>query len=332
MSISKKLLLEALEIVKPGLASKEVIEQSTSFAFMGDRIVTYNDEISISHPVEGLEIKGAIQSSELYLILKKIKQEEIEVELTETEVHLTAGRVKVGLSLQSEIRLPLEEVGIITKWRTLPDNFLTALQSARLSCSNDNNKPILNCVHINSEGFIEGSDGYQIMKTKLTQKLNIPTFLIPASSAIVVLRANPVKISIGEGWVHFKTKLETVISCRLIEDKFPDTSNILIVNGKEIIFPRTIKDILDRASIFKEGDNESVLITLNKNRIKVKSSSDTGWFLEESNIKYEEDPLEFRIVPSLLSNIVTTALNCTFDGSKLKFEGENWEFITSVTV
>ena len=48
MKINKKELQEALERVKPGLASRELIEQSTSFAFMRDRVVTYNDEISIS--------------------------------------------------------------------------------------------------------------------------------------------------------------------------------------------------------------------------------------------------------------------------------------------
>ena len=329
--MKKSNLINALEIVKPGLATKEIIEQSTSFAFMGDRVVTYNDEISISHPVEGLEIVGAVQSSELYQILKKIKQDEIEVELTETEVLLTAGRVKVGLTLQSEIKLPLEEVGTISEWKDLPDNFLEALRSASLSCSKDNAKPVLNCVHINSKGFIEASDGYQIMKTTLTTKLNIPTFLIPSSSVSIVLKALPVKIASGTGWVHFKTETETVISCRVIEDAFPDTSAILKVEGRELAFPRTIGDILDRASVFKEGNNENVTVALEKHRIKVSSNSETGWFLEESNVKYEGEPVEFDIVPSLLKNIITSGLTCVFDGSKLKFQGELWEFITVVT-
>jgi len=54
MKINKNELKNALEIVKPGLANKEIIDQSTSFAFMNDCIVTYNDEISVSHPVKDI--------------------------------------------------------------------------------------------------------------------------------------------------------------------------------------------------------------------------------------------------------------------------------------
>ena len=70
MKLNKTDLQKALEIVKPGLANKEMIEHSTSFAFIGGRVVTYNDEISLSHPVEGLEIEGAIHAEELYKLLR----------------------------------------------------------------------------------------------------------------------------------------------------------------------------------------------------------------------------------------------------------------------
>jgi len=39
MKINKKELKEALEIVKPGLANKEMIEQSTSFAFLKGKVI-----------------------------------------------------------------------------------------------------------------------------------------------------------------------------------------------------------------------------------------------------------------------------------------------------
>ena len=48
------------------LANRELIEQSTSFAFMKNLVVTYNDEISITHPVEGLNLTGAIKADEFY--------------------------------------------------------------------------------------------------------------------------------------------------------------------------------------------------------------------------------------------------------------------------
>ena len=89
MKINKTELQLALEKVKPGLASKEVIEQSTSFAFMGNRVVTYNDEISISHPVKGLEVMGAVKAQALYSFLSKVKRDEIDVEWEENQLGIS---------------------------------------------------------------------------------------------------------------------------------------------------------------------------------------------------------------------------------------------------
>jgi len=325
-------LLSALEIVKPGLANKEVIDQSTSFAFMEGRVVTYNDEISISHPVADMEITGAIQATELYLILKKIKQEDIEVGITESEVLLTAGRVKVGLTLQTEITLPLEEIGSITKWKTLPEEFLQAMKMAMYSCGTNNSEPVLTCVHVNEVGYIEGSDGFRVMRTTLQNKFPVHTFLIPASVVNTLIKMNPIKVSYGEGWVHFKTELGTVMSCRIFEESFPETSELLKVKGTEFTFPRTINQILDRASVFhkQESDTVDAVIALENNRIKISSQSDTGRFEEEANIKYDGKKLEFEIVPMLLKNILASVLTCRFNGRILKFAGDNWEFIILV--
>ena len=71
--MKKSDILQALTIVKPGLSSKDVIEQANSFAFIDGRIITYNDELSISHPIPGLAIEGAIKADVLYGLLSKIK-------------------------------------------------------------------------------------------------------------------------------------------------------------------------------------------------------------------------------------------------------------------
>ena len=91
MKVKKENLRNALEIVKPGLSNKELIEQSTSFAFIKGRVVTYNDEISISHPVEDLKNSGAIKAEELYALLSKIKEEEIDIVPQEAEILIKDG-------------------------------------------------------------------------------------------------------------------------------------------------------------------------------------------------------------------------------------------------
>ena len=82
MKLNTKDFQEALKIVKPGLARNENIEQSTSFAFKDGHIITYNDNISISHPIDDLDVTGAVIGSTLYDYVMKLKREEMELKIT----------------------------------------------------------------------------------------------------------------------------------------------------------------------------------------------------------------------------------------------------------
>lgn len=335
MEINKANLLKALEIVKPGLANKEIIEQTTSFAFMGDRVVTYNDEISISAPVEGLDITGAVKADQLYKLLAKIKKDEIDIEIEENELRITSGRIKAGLVLEAEIKLPLEDVSGKNKWKSLPDTFNKHVNFAAASAGHDMSQAILTCVNLREDGTIEASDGNCITQCK-GEKLKISTTLIRASSAKNITRLNPTKVSEGKGWIHFSDEDGVVISCRTFaDDQFPETDHLLKVKGVEVTFPRTLKEILDRAVIFAKRElstDESTNITIGNNRFKVRSDSDSGWFEEEVNIKYNEDPLEFDITPSLLSGILSETLTCTVSDKKLRFQGDDWAYVTVLRI
>lgn len=332
MQIKKETLLTALEAVKPGLATKEVIEQTTSFAFRNGYVTTYNDEISISHPIPGLEIEGAIKADKLYSLLAKIKKEEIEITITDNQLLLTAGRTKAGIPIEAEIKLPVEEIGKIDRWKPLDASFCKALAFSASACSKDMSRPLLTCVHVRKDGFMEASDAYKIIQYNTKKELPVTKFLIPASTASLVIKFAPTKIAEGTGWVHFKTEKGTIISCRVFEGEYPDTSSVIqIKDSVQITLPSTIEEILERAIVFAKRDHtldETIAVTITNNRFKMKSESDGGgWFEEETNIKYNETPIEFSITPYLLQGILKESLNCEFTSSRLKFTGESWVYV-----
>ena len=332
MKVNKEQLLKALEIVKPGLANKEKLEQSTSFAFINGRVATYNDSISVSHPVEGLEIEGAILAENLYKFLGKIKTEEIDLTLKGNEIILTSDKAKAGLLLQTEIKLPLdEEVSEKGKWHTLPENFLVALSFVMTACTRDMSRPVLTCVHINDKGFFEGSDGYRIARYELEQELPISTFLLPATSAIEVHKLNPIKVSEGNGWVHFKTESGTIISCRILQDKYPRTDSYFTQEGTKVVLPKTIEEILLRAMVFAKRDHlmdESIIVTVQDETITLAAKSDTAWFKEEAKIKYQGSVIKFDTVPYLLKGILSDTRVFYHTKDKLSFRGEKWQYVT----
>ena len=331
MKINTKELLKALEIVKPGLASKEMIEQSTSFAFMNDKVVTYNDEISISCPVKGLGITGAIHAQKLYQFFSKLKKDEVDVEITDNEILFKSGRQRAGFTLESEIKLPLEEIDGLDEWKDLPEGFIEALQFTHPCCSTDMSRPILTAVHINKT-IVEASDAFRLAVFTLDSPVPTDKLLIPAGSIRELVKLKPVQITTGTGWVHFKTKEGAVISCRRFEDPFPSVKHLLTVDGTQLRLPKTITEIVEKATIFSTDGDEFITITLVDNKMIIKGKSESGWFEEEANIKYDGEEANFFVNPHFLQTILTKSNRCIIAPDKIKFEGESWEYIAMLRV
>jgi hypothetical protein len=339
MKINKSQLQEALEIVKPGLANKELIEQSTSFAFLNGAVKTYNDEISVSHPVEGLELEGAILADNLYKFLGRLKEEELDLRVNGNELILTTGKAKAGLTLMSEVKLPFdEELNEKGKWLTLPDNFCENIAFVMTAAGTNLSQPMLTCVHVNKEGFVEASDGYRLARYTLVNEMPVNTFLIPARSVVEVVKLDPkpTRISVGKGWVHFRNKSGTIMSCRVYhQDSYKDMSAFLELKGTRITLPDDIPDMLNRAVVFAKRDHileEKVYISINSERLRMRASSDSGWFKEESDMKsFKGDPISFTITPYLLKGILAETGGCEVTNNRIKFQGENWVYISALS-
>lgn len=330
--MKKSELLKALEIVKPGLSNNDMLEQTTSFAFIDGFVVTYNDDISIRHPVNNLEITGAIKAEELYKLLGKLRKDEIEVEQNGSEIRLSAGKSKAGLCLQDSITLPIGELNIHEDWKELPKDFTAAVKHTMSSCSNDMSKPNLTCVHIRPDGYVEASDGFRISRFKMKEKMPCENVLIPSRNAAQIIKLKPINFIVDDGWMHFQNYDGTIISTRVFfNEKFPDLSNhIKMEDSVELIFPKTIGDILDRASVFAKRDHvtdEEVIITIHKNKIKIRGESETGWLEESANMKYKGDEITFKITPYLFKDILHQTQSCHINKTKVKFTGDNWIYL-----
>ena len=328
MKIEKNKLKEALEIVKPGLASKEMIEQSTSFCFLGNKVVTYNDEISISHPID-LDLTGAVNAAELYAFVMKAKETELDLTVTDNEILIKSGRSRAGLKLQFEIKLPLEEIGQIKKWKKLPEDFAVGLKFAMGAASRDMSSPLLTCVQC-KENTLIGCDNFRIAKFELSEKIPVQEFLLPADTATKVTKLLPGEIALSEGWVHFKTNTGTILSCRIFEDQYPDIEKYLKGEGKGLTFPKNTNEILERAGVFAKRDHtldEMIEISINKGRFQIKAESETGWFKETEKVDYKEE-IQFKITPYLLRDILNETLNGVIMENKLLFSSGNWKYMT----
>lgn len=336
MEINKQELQAALTKVKPGLATKDVIEQTTSFAFMRGRVVTYNDEISISHPVPGLvDVEGAVKASALYAFLEKVKKDTITLEWEENQVVVKAGRAKAGLIFEREIRLPIEEeiINNTMEWTPLPnpEEFIDALRMCVPCASSDMSRAILTCVYVNKDG-VETTDSYRIMRYNLGTAVSDTPFLLPATAARELIKYPVKDIAQSDNWAHFRTEDGTIFSSRIIMGDYPQINRLLAVDGEPFMFPITVPDILERAAIFAAGTEAfpTVVVKVADGVAEFSTKGKHGWFRETVKVQNKVAVFSFTIGIDFLGAILTTMLDCVVGKDKIRFTGANWTHIVAV--
>lgn len=332
MEIKKEKLIKALEEVKPGLGSKDIVEQSTSFAFMDGHVVTFNDMIAVRYPID-LDIEGAVRANELYALLSKIKEKKIDLKVTKNELQIKGEKFKGGIKLEAEIRLPLEEMGEYDEeWIDIPKGFIPAIKLAAPCAAADMSKPILTCVHIEGR-YVEATNDFLIIKIDMGKKAKKSfkeSLEIPASAVRSLIRYPVEEFCLSPGWVHFRTGEGCIFSCRTFADGFPDISHLLDIEGPEVKLPTNVTDLLEKAGIFTEGDSdrdEEVLFSLANKKLTVRGEGDYGWFEEETRCPYTGEDIQFSVSPAFLYGILDHLRHCVVGEGALKFEGDNYEYV-----
>jgi len=336
MEVNRSELRYALEKVRPGLASKEVMEQSTSFAFVSGRVVAYNDEISISHPVTGLDLRGAIRADEFYKFLSSDLPDTLNIRTEGSEVLIKVHQSEAGFTLQEEVKLPLDEVDEPGEWKKVPGGFIDGLKMTYPICARDMTKPVLSCVNVTADGRLESSDNIQIMQYSIGKKMPVKTFLIPATTVKSLVNYDITHIAQGGAWIHFKTAEDTIISCRVFEDSYPDVNKLFEGDGVEISLPNDLSDALAKASIFSGSTVNSsesyVKLALSEGSMTVYSEGDAGWFREDMGVDYDDTPFTFTTFPSILKEVAKCVNTCALTDNVIKFAGENWQHAVALSV
>jgi DNA polymerase III sliding clamp (beta) subunit (PCNA family) len=331
MKIKRLELLSALQAVSPGLASKEVIEQSTCFIFLDDQVITYNDEIAVSSPIE-VGFEGAVPAKEFQALISKLKSDDVELELDESggELRLKGSKAKSGFRVDSDIKLPIKDLAQPddSDWIKLPASFCDAVSFCLFSVSKDQTKQVLTCIHVHST-FVESTDNFRVTRYDMgkTKSFKEP-LLIPAQAARAVVGYKPTQYAKTDGWLHFKNESGLQFSCRIFSEEFPVIAHLMDVTGNKLQFPASLDEIMDRANVFSNG--ERITITAEGNKLTVASEGDTGWFNEAARITFDAEPIIFEISPEFMKSILKHTDTAELTEKLLKFSGENFTHVVAL--
>jgi len=314
MIIKTSILKNALDLVAAGLAKSGVITSSQNFAFIGNKIVTYNDSFAIYTRVKELDLNGMVEAQKFHSFIKKVKQEDIEIFLEDMKLIVKTTTGKASFDFISEVNLPLDEIIKPSKWDSLPEKFTEYLKFVSPVCSKSDMEPIMSCVHISDS--IESSDKYRIANIKLEK--NMQKFLLPERTASMLSKYSLEFISIGDNWVHFKTTEKATISCRCLDGVFPDTSRLLDLEGSEVVFPDTLLYTLNIAEVFIDKNNVAIIL---KNKLDgLRISVDGSNCLFEEILEFDStEEFEIKINIAYLKYGLNFSNKCILGKTAIKF-------------
>lgn len=329
MKINRESLLGQLEAVQPGLApaAKETVDQSSCFVFKDKRVLTYNDEIACSIAAD-LELEGAVKAAPLLALLRKMTEDDVEIEATDGELLVGGRKRKAGITLEKEILLPLDAVDLPEKWRKLPEDFLDAVSIVQQCAGRDESQFSLTCLNIAPE-WIEACDNFQLTRYDIATGAKA-SVLIRQSSIKHVVGLGVTRMSETESWVHFKNRTGLVISCRRYVEDYPDLAAFLAVKGKKTKLPKGLAEATEKAEIFSSEnvENNQVSVTLKSGKLHLRGQGVSGWYSETKNINYDGEPLSFMIAPKLLAEITKRHNECEITQDRLKVDGGNFSYVT----
>lgn len=325
--VNRESFLQKLEAVTPGLTKKDVIEQSSCFVFQDNTVFTFNDEITCRNKVD-VDITGAVQAEPLLALLRKLVEEEVELETTDTKLIVKGKKRSAGIHMEQEILLPVMDFTLPEKWRKLHPDFSEAIDIVHHTAGKDESEFITTCVHVHPE-YVEAFDNYQATRYKLETGIKTP-LLIRASSIKHICSLGMTKFGETPSWIHFKNSEGLIVSCRRQQDDYKDLGPILAVRGQRTPFPKGLGEACDKAQIFSSENVESnqVMVELRPGKMRIIGEGLLGWYKEVKSIEYDGEPCRFRIDPKCLIKITQEHNECEIADDKLKVNGGKFTYVT----
>lgn len=338
--ISRSALTSALLQVKPGLANKDIVEQSTHFIFDKGVVWTFNDKITITREVP-INAVGAVRAKEFYDLLVKMPDDSLDVSVNDGKMTIKGDGREVEIQIDPEIRMQKPQVANVksSEWKKLPEDFVEAVKFCVFSASKNMARPELTCIYI-EEGDCVSTDGFRATCREMKSDVEAP-FMIPADAALQLSKYNPTSYYLGDrGWLHFMNNEGTLFSCRTItESKYPEAIwDLFNVEGNKVKLPDGFLSIVDRAQTLVTEDfnlDRTVNIKIASGKIKCIGQGRAGKFSEQHAIEWSGEPIDIHIHPDFLMAILrhldTMIVGKGDYEGRVLFQGEGFEHMISLS-
>ncbi|MDR2170559.1 MAG: hypothetical protein LBP59_10490 [Planctomycetaceae bacterium] len=338
-NVDRSQLLADLELLKPGLTDKEVIEQSDCIAFDGASkwAYTFNENIACFVPLD-LGITGAVVAEPFFKVLSKLTDATVTLEQRESELIIRGDKVEAGIKCDPNLMLPIDilERSASAVWRPLPDKFATAVVIVEDCVSQSNDDFQLSSIHI-TDNYIESATLHQLCRVRWDFGID-GSCLVRHGHLRSILKMGVTEYSVTSNWLHFRNIHGLHIDCRRHNVSY-DVPVDPIINkkrsGVDVTFPDGLRDSIETAFVFSKENmrgSDEITVTFNPERsqIEMKGEGLYGWFKSKYPVAYSGASVTFKVHPKLLLDLLGKFDICTVCEDCILIDDGVMTYITEV--
>lgn len=323
-------LLAKLAAVQPGLAKREIEEQSSCFVFKDNRVLTYNGEVACALECKA-DFECAVAAEPLMALLTKLPDEELEIGPGKPGELAVAGKgKKAGIQMEATVMLPYDKVELAGNWVPLEKTWLEGVDVVQ-QCAGSNIDKIgfaLTCVHIHPE-YLEACDNYQVARYRVGTPIARRT-LVRQSSLRHLPQLGVHEMSESKAWLHFRNASGLTFSCRRYLDEYHPVDAALAKDGGiKATLPGGLAEAVGVAQIFSaDNPNDRVLIELRPNKLRISGRGPRGNYSEVKAVVYDGEAISFLISPKLINGVTQRHTECLLLPGRLVVDTGKYIYMT----
>ena len=303
----------------------------TYFYFTGTHVVTYNNIVSIQHPLK-TNFKAFVKANDFFNIIQRVSSEKIVTKLENGKLKLKAGKVNATLQTINDEEVTTRIEGISKqasglKWLRLPENFSDAVSMCKFATSKNESDQTLTCVKLDGTSCI-AADNKRAAFAKLAKP--VKPMLLKATEVKALFDINPTGYALNKSWLFFRNKTGCTFAIRRVQGNYPDFLSLFDFEGNTVEIPEEILEGVDIASIFTDDDTEKINVSVSNGMCKISVQSDAGQMEYSNPITYKGDSFEFSIAPDFLEEMMKHSTEITIHESRAKITSGDFMMVISL--
>lgn len=314
-------------MVEAGLSESATSSQSDCVIFRKGRVYSLSREIACSI-ISGLpeELDGAIAAHRLIQLLRRMPDDIVEMEARNGDLLIEGEHERLASFSIAKIEAPIGLVERPKEWLPLDESFAEAVRMVA-ACTKKKGAFLHECIHIQKD-HMEASDNLRMIRYQIQTPVNRP-ILVRATTLRSMTDLGMTKIAITEEWLHFRNPAGLRLSLRAyLPERYPPLEDFLRIRGQSVLLPDGITDMTRRAAITSE--DESVEISIHKNRLYVEGKCREAKYREAKKIRYQGPDLSFMIPHRLLVDLTQGHRSCEVCEHSLRAEADKYTLAVSL--